>query len=83
MYFNIHSGSCAPAERDLPSLATFFSQTLSVAPALALAAGIGETRLPAMPFLGFVPGLSFATRRGDHMPNRIDAGADVDEPSGE
>ncbi len=24
MYFNIHSGSCAPAERDLPSLATIF-----------------------------------------------------------
>jgi len=29
MYFNIHSGSCAPAERDLPSLVTVFSQTLS------------------------------------------------------
>jgi hypothetical protein len=29
MYFNIHSGSCAPAERDLPSLATVFSQTLT------------------------------------------------------
>jgi hypothetical protein len=29
MYFNIHSGSCAPAERDLPSLATIFSQALS------------------------------------------------------
>jgi hypothetical protein len=29
MYFNIHSGSCAPAERDLPSLATIFSQTLT------------------------------------------------------
>ncbi|MGH8522238.1 MAG: hypothetical protein ACREU9_12640, partial [Gammaproteobacteria bacterium] len=29
MYFNIHSGSCAPAEHDLPSLATVFSQTLS------------------------------------------------------
>jgi len=28
MYFNIHSGSCAPAERDLPSLVTVFSQTL-------------------------------------------------------
>ncbi|MGH8652667.1 MAG: hypothetical protein ACREYE_11090 [Gammaproteobacteria bacterium] len=28
-YFNIHCGSCAPAERDLPSLATVFSQTLS------------------------------------------------------
>jgi hypothetical protein len=24
MYFNIHSGSCAPAERDSPSLATVF-----------------------------------------------------------
>jgi hypothetical protein len=24
MYFNIHSGSCASAERDLPSLATVF-----------------------------------------------------------
>ncbi|MGH8652917.1 MAG: DUF2283 domain-containing protein [Gammaproteobacteria bacterium] len=24
MYFNIHCGSCAPAERDLPSLATVF-----------------------------------------------------------
>jgi len=30
MYFNIHSGSCAPAERDLPSLATIFSQALSL-----------------------------------------------------
>ena len=28
MYFNIHSGSCAPAERHLPSLATIFSQAL-------------------------------------------------------
>ncbi len=55
MYFNIHSGSCAPAERDLPSLATVFSQTLSVAPALALAAGIGETRLPAVPFSALFP----------------------------
>ncbi|MGH6635288.1 MAG: hypothetical protein ACRED0_03840, partial [Gammaproteobacteria bacterium] len=31
MYFNIHSGSCAPAERDLPALATIFSQALSEA----------------------------------------------------
>jgi hypothetical protein len=31
MYFNIHSGSCAPAERDLPSLATVFSQPLRAA----------------------------------------------------
>jgi hypothetical protein len=29
MYFNIHSSSCAPVERDLPSLATIFSQALS------------------------------------------------------
>ncbi len=28
MYFNIHSVSCAPAKRDLPSLATVCSQTL-------------------------------------------------------
>ena len=28
MHFNIHSGSCAPAERDLSSLATIFSQPL-------------------------------------------------------
>jgi hypothetical protein len=28
MCFNIHSGSCAPAERDLSSLATIFSQPL-------------------------------------------------------
>ncbi|MGH8624992.1 MAG: hypothetical protein ACREYC_06905, partial [Gammaproteobacteria bacterium] len=29
MYFNIHSGSCAPAERDLPSLTRIFSQALN------------------------------------------------------
>jgi hypothetical protein len=32
VYFNIHSGSCAPAERDLPSLATIFSQALRARP---------------------------------------------------
>ncbi|MCA1672815.1 MAG: hypothetical protein LC799_11640, partial [Actinobacteria bacterium] len=39
MYFNIHSGSCAPAEHDLPSLATIFSQTLSVCEATAGGSG--------------------------------------------
>jgi len=29
MYFSIHSGSSAPSERDLRSLATVFSQTLT------------------------------------------------------
>ncbi|MGH8651584.1 MAG: CRISPR-associated endonuclease Cas1 [Gammaproteobacteria bacterium] len=33
MYFNIHCGFCAPAERDLPSLATVFHK-LSGHPAL-------------------------------------------------
>jgi hypothetical protein len=32
MYFNIHSGSCAPVERDFPSLATVFSQPLTPEP---------------------------------------------------
>ncbi|MGH8652582.1 MAG: hypothetical protein ACREYE_10630 [Gammaproteobacteria bacterium] len=30
MYFNIHSGSSAPAEHDLPALATIFSQALRI-----------------------------------------------------
>ncbi|MGH8651404.1 MAG: hypothetical protein ACREYE_04095 [Gammaproteobacteria bacterium] len=29
VFHPIHSGSCAPAERDFPSLATIFSQALS------------------------------------------------------
>ncbi|MGH8653950.1 MAG: hypothetical protein ACREYE_18060, partial [Gammaproteobacteria bacterium] len=45
MYLNIHCGSCAPAERDLPSLATVFSQTLSAQP----------PHLPYLPYpVGFV-----------------------------
>jgi len=56
MYFNIHSGSCAPAERDLRSLATVFSQTLRERPigkgfAILLAVISCTGPLGAAPFL--------------------------------
>ena len=89
MYFSIHSGSCAPAEsqgqglalfgaprmqRDLPSLATVFSQTLAqarIADLRGLAAEqqhLAAVHLERIPAPALVAAIEISRRDGQAQP---------------